>query len=290
MIKVSVVVPIYNREETISRCLESIVSQTLSDIEIICVNDDSSDKTSVVLENFAKKDKRIRVIHQKKLGVSIARNNGVKAATGEYIGFVDSDDFIEPDFYEKLYQAAKEEKADVALTSVWYEGKKKSYALLDYRKKKVARTVSDIFKLIGLPKMPYVWNKIYLRKFLEKNNLQFKEHFYYEDVVFSTQMASLCDKAVYVSGTKYHYTYNENSVVATVEEKPEVKQNRYDAFSFYNSFVRKKGLKVPYKYQYEKRVKILGLPVIKIKGIGDSVKAYYVFGLLVIKVKSTQFF
>ncbi|MBR6409259.1 MAG: glycosyltransferase [Alphaproteobacteria bacterium] len=290
MPKISVIVPIYNREETISRCLESIILQKLSDIEIICVNDGSTDKTETVLEEFAKKDKRVKVIKQANQGPSIARNNGMKAAIGEYIGFVDCDDYIEPDFYEKLYQAAKEEDADVALASILYDAKKKKYFLLDYKKRKIATTISSIFKLIGLPQTPYVWNKIYLRKFLIDNQLYFKEHFYYEDIVFSTQMASLCRKAIYVPGTKYHYTYNENSVVATVEEKPEIKQNRYDAFSFYNSFVRKKGLKVPYKYQYEKRVKILGLPVIKIKGIGDSVKAYYVFGLLVIKVKSTQFF
>ena len=105
MIKVSVIIPVYNVDKYLEECLQSVCSQTLKDIEIICINDGSTDKSGQILKDFAKKDKRIILIEQENRGVSIARNNGLKAARGEYIGFVDSDDCIDPDFYEKLENA-----------------------------------------------------------------------------------------------------------------------------------------------------------------------------------------
>lgn len=291
MPKVSVIIPVYNVEKFLQRCLDSVVSQTLSDIEIICVDDGSTDNSASVLADFAKKDQRIKVINQKNQGVSVARNNGIKQANGEYIGFVDSDDYIEPDFYEKLYQEAKKENADVALTSIQYEKKEKSYILLEHEKKKIATTTSDIFRLFNLPHTTYIWNKIYRKDFLEKNNISFNEQFHYgEDIIYVTEVASLCHKAVYVPETRYHYIYRENSLVAIREEKPEYKQNRFEAYQFYDKCIRKKKIKVPYKYQYERKVRIFGLPVIKIREIENILKVYYVFGLPVVKVKSTKLF
>ena len=102
MPKISVIVPVYKVEKFLPKCLESLINQTLKDIEIICINDGSPDNSLKILEEYAKKDSRIKIINQKNAGPSVARNNGMSAASGEYIGFVDSDDWIDLDFYEKL--------------------------------------------------------------------------------------------------------------------------------------------------------------------------------------------
>lgn len=113
MPKVSVIIPVYNTEKYLRKCLDSVCNQTLSDIEIICVNDCSPDNSLEILNEYAQKDNRIKVINfEENKGVSIARNTGIDSATGEFIGFVDADDFVDLDFYEKLYNKATETGAD----------------------------------------------------------------------------------------------------------------------------------------------------------------------------------
>ncbi len=106
MAKVSVVVPVYNVEKYLERCIESIRNQTLEDIEIILVDDGSPDNCPKICDGFAEKDSRIKVIHKKNGGLSSARNAGIYAATGEYIGYIDSDDYAEPDMFEILYDSS----------------------------------------------------------------------------------------------------------------------------------------------------------------------------------------
>ena len=115
---ISVIVPIYNVEPYLSQCLDSIISQTLADIEIICVNDGSTDNSLQILQKYAAQDNRIKIINQPNQGLSAARNSGIDVATGEFIGFVDSDDYIAPDFYETLYTVAKKYKANIAASNI----------------------------------------------------------------------------------------------------------------------------------------------------------------------------
>lgn len=122
MAKVSVIVPVYNAEKYLKCCMDSVTGQTLGDIEIICVNDGSTDGSAQILEAYAEKDNRIRVIHKENGGLVSARKTGVAAATGEYAGYVDSDDWIEPDMYEKMYAAAHENKADLVSGGFFFEG------------------------------------------------------------------------------------------------------------------------------------------------------------------------
>ena len=102
-VKISIIVPVFNVEKYLSECLNSLINQTLKDIEIICVDDGSTDSSPSILEEFRNKDERIKVIRQENSGVSVARNNGLAIAQGEYVGFVDSDDWVDADFFEKLY-------------------------------------------------------------------------------------------------------------------------------------------------------------------------------------------
>jgi len=112
---VSIIIPVYNTDKYLSKCLDSIVNQTLTDIEIIIVNDGSTDKSATIVDEYAKRDSRIITIHQKNAGQSSARNAGLDIATGEYIGFVDADDWVDINMYEFLYAAAKKYDADIAV-------------------------------------------------------------------------------------------------------------------------------------------------------------------------------
>ena len=111
---VSVIIPAYNIEDYIGRCLDSIISQTYKNLEIIVVDDGSRDHTGEILDNYAKKDRRIKVIHKENGGVSSARNKGIEAAEGDYIGFIDGDDLIESEMYKTLVDLLEEENADIA--------------------------------------------------------------------------------------------------------------------------------------------------------------------------------
>lgn len=113
--KVSVILPVYNGEKYLKQCLDSICSQTLKEIEILCVDDGSTDHTAEILADYAKKDERIRVIHQANAGAGAARNNGLRQASGEYLSFLDADDFFEPDMLERAYAKAKEEDAQIVV-------------------------------------------------------------------------------------------------------------------------------------------------------------------------------
>ena len=119
MIKVSIVVPIYNVEKYLSQCLDSICAQTLSDIEIICVDDGSTDGCPDLLESYRKRDDRFKIIRKANSGYGDSMNKGFAAATGEYIGIVESDDFIEPEMFETLYNAAIQNDADVVKSNFW---------------------------------------------------------------------------------------------------------------------------------------------------------------------------
>ena len=118
----SIIVPVYNTEKYLKRCIDSITNQTLKDIEIIIVDDGSKEECAMLCDEFSKKDSRIKVVHKINGGLGFARNSGMEAATGEYIGFVDSDDYIEPAMYDTLYKAAKEHDADLVLSGICFVG------------------------------------------------------------------------------------------------------------------------------------------------------------------------
>ena len=115
MVQLSIIMPIYNTGKYLHKCIKSILSQTLTNFELILVDDGSVDESGQICDEYAAKDARIKVIHKKNEGVSIARNTGIEVAAGEYIGFIDSDDWIESDMYEKLYNLAKSKECDIVM-------------------------------------------------------------------------------------------------------------------------------------------------------------------------------
>ena len=168
MPKVSVIIPVYNVEEYLRECLDSVVNQTLKDIEIICVNDGSTDNSLAILEEYAAKDERLRVFTQENQGQSVARNLAMEKARGEYIGFVDSDDWIDLDFYEKLYRAAVKAQADIACANIYKPDEKRYY--IKYSKVKVVSKTLKKYDVADIPRWNYTCNKIYKRSALNKIN------------------------------------------------------------------------------------------------------------------------
>ena len=190
-ILVSVIVPVYNVENYLRQCLDSITGQTLRNIEIICVDDSSTDSSGKILEEYAKKDERIKIITQPNKGAGAARNNGLSAAQGKYLSFLDSDDFFEPDMLELAYKKAEEDRADfVVFKSDHYYTEENRYAEVPWtlREKEIPpytpfshRQMTDnIFKVF----VGWAWDKLYSREFVLKNHLLFQEQRTSNDLLF----------------------------------------------------------------------------------------------------------
>lgn len=196
-IKVSIIVPVYNTSQYLEKCLDSLIKQTLKDIEIICVNDGSTDDSGKILENYAKKDKRVVVINQKNMGQSAARNAGLDAARGEYIGFVDSDDYVLADMYRKLYENALNHNSDVVMSSIKVLDSKTnqitendsylSVGVFNSHFDNRCFTYKDckdfIFRICVVP-----WNKLYKASFLKLNGIKFVKGLNFEDNVFALEV------------------------------------------------------------------------------------------------------
>ncbi len=214
IIKISVVVPIYNVEKYLGQCLESIAAQTLEDIEIICVNDGSKDNSLKIIEKFAAQDKRFKIIDKENSGYGHSMNVGIAAAQGEYIGIIESDDFIEPKMYEDLYTLAVQGNADL-VKSDWYdywsspEKTIKAGKIAKSRTGKICQTKNDplILKI-----RPTIWSAIYKREFLTQNNIKFLETpgASYQDASFAFKVAALAGKIMF-SNKAYYYYRQDNS-------------------------------------------------------------------------------
>lgn len=213
MAKVSVIVPVYNVEKYLKRCLDSLINQTLSDIDIICINDGSKDSSLQILEQYAQKDSRIVIYNQENSGPSVARNTGLEHASGEYIGFVDSDDWVDLDFYEKLYNSAKNNNADIAVADFIREHPNKKPKRLKLKEEKIYTTPEDKFMICKVHREGCVWNKIYRTEFIKSINLKFVPKMYYEDRDFTIRSLYFSKKLVTTPNTYYRYFVNPKSIV-----------------------------------------------------------------------------
>lgn len=278
MPKVSIVVPIYNVEKYLSKCLTSLINQTLEDIEIICINDGSTDNSLEILKDFASKDSRIKVIDKQTEGPSISRNIGIKTATGDYIGFVDSDDWIDLDFYEKLYSAITSNDVDIACATIVRKREKSSKYRVFFEKEKIYETLGDKLKAINYPKCSYVWNKLY--KAGKIKNIPFKKGIYFEDVYWTLEVLKRTDKIITVPNTNYFYRVNSKSIVKRVKDSKR-QLDFYNSQKFLVKFYEENGIKLDKKYQnITKEIKYLGnIPILKIKE-RKTIRTYLLFSLL----------
>ncbi len=212
MPKVSVIVPVYNVEKYLKRCINSILNQTLQDIEIIFVDDGSTDSSKIIIEeklNLYRE--KIKYYYKENGGLSSARNYGIPYARGEYIAFLDSDDYIEPTMYEEMYNVAKKENSDmVECDFIWeYPDKQKYDCGQIYNDKKEALEKARVV----------AWNKLIKREILEKEKIEFPFGLRYEDVEFFYKLVPSLNKISFVKKFFIHYVQRDNSIVNTQNSK-----------------------------------------------------------------------
>lgn len=191
MPKVSVIIPVYNTQLYLRKCLDSLVNQTLRDIEIICVDDGSTDGSPEILREYQAKDERITILKQEKSNAGAARNLGLSAAAGEYLSFLDSDDFFEPTMLEHMYACAKNRNADIVVCEMklYYEDSGEAVPVHWHIRKQLLpqKTVfafSDIKSNAFQCIVPYVWDKLIKRDVVIKNRLQYQSLLIHNDTVF----------------------------------------------------------------------------------------------------------
>ena len=214
MPKVSVIVPVYNVEKYLRKCLDSVCNQTLKDIEIICINDCSQDNSLEILKEYASKDKKIKIINFKQnQGVAVARNEAIKIARGEYIAFCDSDDSLSLNFCEALYYKAKKDNAQVVLT------KSACYSKFSYK-----NITWLLMYSIALRQNMFIdfcfWAEIYERKLLQENKIEFIPNCSYgEDRIVSIKAQALAKKVSICNEAYYLYNQNLDSVNHNIKQK-----------------------------------------------------------------------
>lgn len=229
MPKVSVIIPVYNVENFLEKCLDSVCNQTLSNIEIICINDFSTDNSFEILKKYAQKDSRIKIIDFKdNKGVAIARNTAIEQAQGEFIGFVDSDDWIDLDFYEKLYNKAVETNSELVIGNV----KEVNPEFGHYE-------VAEKSKINKYYFVGYFWLGLYKRELLLSKNIRFLDGIKYgEDRLLPLMATHYAKNFDVVLDTFYYYNQNPNSVTIKTKYTDNVKDfltNYNKLFDFINN-------------------------------------------------------
>ena len=212
MVKVSVIVPVYNTQEYLTDCLLSLVKQTLSNIEIIVVNDGSTDGSLGIIQKFAKDyPEKIVVLNKENGGQATARNLGIQHASGEYIGFIDSDDYVHPDMYKEMYEVAKASDSDLVECNYDYL-KLKNQKLTALKKHGRTRKFIDQMDMF-LDPMVAPWNDLYKSSVLKKSGVLFPEGYIYEDTSFFIKMIPFIHKSEFINKSFVYHMFHETSTM-----------------------------------------------------------------------------
>ena len=267
--KVSVIVAIYNVEVFLSRCIESIINQTYKDIEIILINDGSKDHCTEICNDYMRKDSRIKVINQTNSGVSVARNKGIETASGEYIVFVDGDDFLENNCIEVLYNAIEESASDLVVGSFnkyindqkFFQGSKESkeftrsfnlsqckFDILNYTLEEIY--IDELYKVKANFSSP--WAKIFKKSIMHKYSLKYVVgQVRAQDEVFNVNYIDHCEKITYINKPVYNYVINSNSTCQKLKKSNNIEKD----LCIYNKW-RNEIKKFIVDNQYEKEMGI----------------------------------
>ena len=217
---ISVIVPVYNMEEYLERCVDSIIHQTESNIEIILVNNGSTDRSGAICDKYSINDDRVKVIHQPNNGVSAARNSGIKVAKGDYIGFVDADDWIEPDMYESLFEGAVRTDADVVMcdaTTVYNNGNTQADTITQLSGNTIL-SKSDFLPSLLLEMAGSAWRCIYSKRIYNDKLRKFPLAFplgvkFSEDRIFNLYAFGYANRVYYIKQSFYNRYMNLSSAV-----------------------------------------------------------------------------
>lgn len=240
MAKVSVIVPVYNVERYIRKCLESLVNQTLYDMEIIVVNDGSTDLSKNIIEEYTSQYSNVKYYKKENGGLSDARNYGMKYATGEYIAFLDADDYIDAKTYEIMYEKAQKENSDIVECNFyWVYGKRK--------KKDIGEKYDGKTEMMEKARV-VAWNKLYRRELIENLQIEFPKGLQYEDVEFFYKLVPYIEKVSFVKEPLIYYIQRKESLSNFQNEKTR------DIFTVLENvilFYKSKNLYEKYKEELE---------------------------------------
>jgi glycosyltransferase involved in cell wall biosynthesis len=261
MVKISIIVAVYNIESYIDKCLASLVNQTLKDIQIIVVNDGSQDNSGKIIEAYQTKYReKILYIEKANGGLSDARNAGIHHATGEYIGCVDGDDYINPAMYEKMYNEAQKENADLVECDFFY-----------VYPHKLKQKTGELYKLkdILIKARCNAWNKIIKREIIEKSAIRYPVSLRYEDVEYFCKIVPYIKRIGLVREPLYHYIQRETSITHIQNEKT---RDIFKILDHVFEYYKQKGFYTEYEKQLEYLfIKILlGGSFFRIIKIGDT--------------------
>ena len=270
--KISVIIPVYKVEKYLDNCIKSIVAQTYRNLEIILVDDGSPDNCPAMCDAWAKKDNRIKVIHKENGGLSDARNVGMAAATGDFIGFVDSDDWISPDMYQLLYDRMKIDGSDIAACDFksFYDDKELITDTSDdilYRICTAEQAISELIQGIGFRAV--AWNKLYRRSIL--NGEYFEVGRYHEDEFFTYRILDKATCLTYIAKPLYFYRQRKGSIMSSISPKH---LDILDAYLERLSLLKKKYPSLYHKDAITFCVSCIGLLQSAYSTLGDDVTAY----------------
>ena len=282
---ISITIPVYNSEPYLEKCLDSIMGQTYKKLEIICVDDDSTDNSLVILKKYAAIDDRIKVIHKKNEGVSIARNTGLENANGDYVLFVDSDDWIESTTCEIALKNLVEQNTDLVIWTYIRErkGESKEKEIFDtdlvfteeeVQKKLHRRMIGVIDEELAYPEnadaLCTVWGKLYKRSIISQYNIKFydiREIGTYEDGLFNLVYLQYVKKAVFLN--KYLYNYRRTNDISITESYDENLVQKWDKlFEHMNQYIVHNELPVEYIEALNNRISLSLIPL----GINEMTK------------------
>lgn len=214
MVDISVIVPIYNAEKYLNKCIDSLINQTKKELEFILVNDGSTDKTEEIIKSY--KDSRIKYFKNKNQGIGKTRNFGIEKATGKYIMFLDSDDYLKNNACEILYKSVEKTAADLAICDfykIYDSGEEEKIKLLSFKPTTLRKTPSLVNEINLAP-----WNKLYKKELITKNKIKFVENLKYEDAPFVIEAFSKAGKIIKVDEYLNYYLIHGNSET-TVRDK-----------------------------------------------------------------------
>ena len=255
---VSIIIPVYNSQETLKQCIDSLLTQTFNDIEIVCVNDGSTDKSQKIIEEYMRKDPRVKLITQPHSGIALARNKGRYLTRGEYIIFMNSNDYAKTDMLDNLYQNAKEHESDIVLFSYTsfnpqtMEFFDEEFPLKEFsddydnRSFSPQETYDFMFRI-----KPYTYNKMFKRDFLEKNNITFIKGLNYEFYLYFIQAYTLAKNiSIFRKPFVIHRENNKKGF-----KKDYKKMDLFKIMKLEKDFLLKRKLYKELKYQFEKSKK-----------------------------------
>ncbi len=241
MPKISVIVPVYNVEKYIEKCLNSLINQTLEEIEIIIVNDGTKDNSMKIVKRFQERyPKKIVCLEKENGGLSDARNFAIPYAKGEYIAFLDSDDYVENNMYKDMYELAKKENSDMVECDFYWEYPNKTKVDIGeyyYNKKEMLEKVRVV-----------AWNKLIKREILEKTKIKFPNGYRYEDVEFTYKLIPYLEKISFLKKPCIHYVQREESISNLQNERT---KEIFDVLDHVINYYKEKNIYDEYKEQLE---------------------------------------